>query len=292
MIFNISNGLSPKYTRQAETITPGDSEVVIPADTYLEGALTIAADIKAGLYAWKKSSVSKVIKDPDNTSSSLFADGVALTCYTGVAIENNEIVGTGAMTITLSNSTYSQFVGKYYNENGKLVHIRSQKNTNTFNYSILYLDNEYTFLNYVVSDNENAYPDGAVHTNGYYYEKVVEGLDIDLSALGCTAYEMGSIKLTSSTTNFTINHSLGVIPKYVILYANSTSDKMVTSFISIRYNNASNSRSVMGYRNYSGTLTSDTNAATTLSDTSVTFKTNSASASFQPYINHNYLLLG
>lgn len=47
---------------------------------------------------------------------------------------------------------------------------------------------------------------------------LVEGLDIDLSKFECTKYETGTITLASSPgKNFTINHSLGIVPKYVIV---------------------------------------------------------------------------
>lgn len=65
------------------------------------------------------------------------------------------------------------------------------------------------FVNYVVSDSEDTYPDKAVHTDGYYYEKVVEGLRM----------ATGSFSWSSSTTNtMTFTHGLGVKPKYVLLY--------------------------------------------------------------------------
>lgn len=44
-----------------------------------------------------------------------------------------------------------------------------------------------TFIEYVVSDNENAYPNGAVHSDGYYYEKVGGGPDV--SQVGLTKGE-------------------------------------------------------------------------------------------------------
>lgn len=77
MIFNMGGGgVVPKYNKDAETITPGTSDQVIPLGTYLRGDLTIAGDANLipeklprdlnlfnvqgtrqpeyGLYVWKK----------------------------------------------------------------------------------------------------------------------------------------------------------------------------------------------------------------------------------------------
>ena len=70
------------------------------------------------------------------------------------------------------------------------------------------------FISYVVSDKENAYPDGAVHTDGYWYEKVVDGFDLE--KVGCTKFEEGSFTNTSDSNIVSVNHSLGELPKFVI----------------------------------------------------------------------------
>lgn len=50
---------------------------------------------------------------------------------------------------------------------------------------------------------------------------IIIGLDIDISKLNCTNYEMGSFTLSAdiNTVSYLVNHSLGVIPKYYILWA-------------------------------------------------------------------------
>ena len=72
------------------------------------------------------------------------------------------------------------------------------------------------FINYVISDDPNKYPDGAVHTDGYYYERVSEG--IDLVKIGCTKFEEGSVVLSSDSDSMSLNHSLDVVPKFGLLY--------------------------------------------------------------------------
>ena len=83
-------------------------------------------------------------------------------------------------------------------------------------------DTDHTFIDYVVSDKETAYPDGG-EKGGYWYEKVVEGLSLEV--FGCTKYAVDEFSYASDTavpgynaTN-TINHSLGVIPKFAFIIA-------------------------------------------------------------------------
>lgn len=94
-----------------------------------------------------------------------------------------------------------------------------------------------TFIEYVVSDNENAYPDKAVHTDGYYYEKVGGGPD--LSSVGFTKGETIEVDCASQTT-FTVSHSLGVIPKLILLVGDGDiSYGRVSILVATRYKNGS-----------------------------------------------------
>lgn len=62
------------------------------------------------------------------------------------------------------------------------------------------------FLDYVVSDDPTAYPDGGMQ-DGYWYEKVSE----------ITGIDYGEVTLTSAAAEITINHNLKVKPKYCLL---------------------------------------------------------------------------
>ena len=71
------------------------------------------------------------------------------------------------------------------------------------------------FVNFVVSEQSTAYPDGGTQ-DGYWYEKVVDGLD--LSLFGCTKYAVDKFTFSSNTTyKTTVNHSLGEIPKFTFI---------------------------------------------------------------------------
>ena len=77
------------------------------------------------------------------------------------------------------------------------------------------------FIDFVVSDNESAYPDGG-YKSGYWYEKVV-GIDVILSLFGSTKYSVDKIIPASNISHVNVtpfNHTLGEIPKYAFLRAN------------------------------------------------------------------------
>lgn len=89
-----------------------------------------------------------------------------------------------------------------------------------------------TFIDFVVSDSESAYPDGAIHTDGYWYEKfdssvlipenIREGIDIwgvvGTLVEGVAGIDFGEVTISSnSVTSITVAHNLGVVPSWVAL---------------------------------------------------------------------------
>lgn len=64
------------------------------------------------------------------------------------------------------------------------------------------------FVDFVVNDTETAYPDGGMQ-EGYWYEKVVEGI---------TGIDYGTVTLASSG-NLEFSHNLGKVPSHVIVVA-------------------------------------------------------------------------
>lgn len=108
-------------------------------------------------------------------------------------------------------------------------------------YTINYNKN---FINYVVSDDESQYPDGAVHTDGYYYERVSEGITPQM--FGCTKMAVDTYTPTSNIAldSISIPHSLGEIPKIFFILA----EKKITAenYAYINY--------VSGYKNGFGGL--------------------------------------
>ena len=92
------------------------------------------------------------------------------------------------------------------------------------------------FVDFVVSDQETAYPDGGIQ-GGYWYEKVKDGIDL-LGVCGTTKIVVDTfVPAVDTAINTYLNHSLGTMPKIAIVYAKST--KAYTPALSIIITNAS-----------------------------------------------------
>ena len=57
-------------------------------------------------------------------------------------------------------------------------------------------DTDHTFIDYVVSDKETAYPDGG-EKGGYWYERVSEGITPEM--FGCTKMAIDEVTISSRT---------------------------------------------------------------------------------------------
>ena len=69
------------------------------------------------------------------------------------------------------------------------------------------------FIDFVVSNGESDYPNGAVHTDGYWYELVKEGV---------SGIDFGVVTFTGSVATFDAAHNLGVTPSYVGIFCPQT----------------------------------------------------------------------
>ena len=81
-------------------------------------------------------------------------------------------------------------------------------------------DTDHTFIDYVVSDKETAYPDGG-EKGGYWYERVSKGITPEM--YGCTKMAIDTVTFASDTdfSSKGFSHSLGEKPKQVFIYAQS-----------------------------------------------------------------------
>ena len=148
------------------------------------------------------------------------------------------------------------------------------------------------FLGYIVSDKETAYPDGG-EKGGYWYEKVSDG--IDLEKLGCTKFEEGSFTPSKDiTAKYTINHSMGVIPKYFIVWTDGTKTTN-TSYVKATAGYVSMADgSNYAYGHYMKmTLYGGSNTSTSVNSTSSTFVLPlPGSGGLVGGLTYNYLLFG
>lgn len=233
----------------------------------LESLATIAGIpiSKKGLYVWKRSDFEYVEKSnttaqpifftkeaTNQTINFYYADSYTFDKNTGLFTLVNPTMASVAYgsSASLKPADYvmpfspsgnimvepfsrSSSRGDIWNtSSGVYITVSSSSYTNTsYTSAINMLDLE----NYIVSDNENAYPNGAVHSDGYYYEKVGEGPDV--SSVGFTKGETIEVDCASQTT-FTVSHSLGVIPKLILLVGDGDiSYGRVSILVATRYKN-------------------------------------------------------
>lgn len=73
------------------------------------------------------------------------------------------------------------------------------------------------FIGYVISEDSTTYPDG-VEQGGFYYEKASFPA---IETLRCSKFETGTFTPTSNTYNYALSHSLGAIPRFGFVIAES-----------------------------------------------------------------------
>ena len=194
---------------------------------------TLGGGKPEGLFAWKKCSV--VLLDSITTKvrenyelgtatfdttvyySTSYTFDEATGIYTLVNPQSANLAyngSGGAATVSMEKSTYyiwgSTSSDKIYTTNdgstykvgirnvGGSVYLESTVTNEK--YDIHSAKAEYTFLNYIVSDKETAYPDGG-EKGGYWYERVSE-----------VKAAFGSVSISNSPSDLVINHNLGVMP--------------------------------------------------------------------------------
>ena len=140
-----------------------------------------------------------------------------VTAQTPVITQIAENLG---VTITTPSGTNKQIL---QGNNANLLNIKNNaKKEGLYVWKKLTADGG-DFIDFVVSDSETAYPDGDVHTDGYWYEKVkgFEGfLEGDFSKFAVDKFTFAEDFACNSegiNGNVLFDHSLGVIPRMAIL---------------------------------------------------------------------------
>lgn len=142
------------------------------------------------------------------------------------------------------------------------------------------------FINYIISDNPTKYPDKTVHTDGYYYERVING--IDLSATEVTKCETGTFVVTSNSSSKTITHSLGVTPKIACCFNFTTTGSDKVGIVVVAFTDAGTGHGGVIYNN--GGIGVSTSNNLSGNDTSITFATGSSSRYFTAGATYGYIL--
>ena len=174
-------------TEQKNTIFPYSSSNVL----YKSSSYTF--DKNAGIYT---------LVNPTSVSGSTLQDAVhmyngeyfMLNANSGATMYKAPTKTSQDYGVTVFNSAYYGFGIQTYGDYGRAPYYIYSNESGT----------ERTFISCIVANDESAYPNGAVHTDGYYYVKV--------------ALAYGQISLNSGET-ITIPHGLGSKPTFAIGYA-------------------------------------------------------------------------
>lgn len=221
--------------------------------------------VKHGAYVWKKCKTKSPIGIANLSASGTStvitlesSEGVTEETLDGAVFTATQIGGTYSCTFTLSyangSKTFSStdvYGGNYSYSNGVItLNTTFAFTSEQFNASdITFPDVEPEFITFVVSDNSTTYPDGGTQ-DGYWYEKVVEGIPLPD---GFSKFAVDKFVYSSKTTiaNNSISHSLGEKPKLAIIISSeyakggwSGSDSarvngLVAAMIGASVNNAS-----------------------------------------------------
>ena len=120
----------------------------------------------------------------------------------------------GSSWISVSTLPYNFYNGyAVVFDNG--IYAMGGKGGNTKHYLIIGRFPVYTFIDYIVSDKESAYPDDAVHTDGYYY-KNING-SITAKDFGFAKMTYGTFVPSSNTKSLSVVHNLGEELKRLIV---------------------------------------------------------------------------
>ena len=195
------------------------SAVVLNNEIHILGSSSSSSYYKAH-YKWDGSSWTSVSTLPYN-----FYNGSAVV-YNGKI----HILGSGISSISTyhykweDNSWESVDTLPYSLDDGPAViynngiHILGSYNSSyqTAHYLVYGYVTVYTFLDYIVSDKETAYPDGG-EKGGYWYERVSDGLTPEMFGYTKMAIDKYTPTMDSYTNTLKVNHSLGEIPKRIFI---------------------------------------------------------------------------
>ena len=198
-------------------------------------------------------------------------------------------VNSNSITISYDNADITSGTSnKYFTYTGEKVVIEQGK---------------CDFIDYIVSNKETAYPDGG-EKGGYWYERVIDGISPEM--FGCTKCETGTFTVSSNTYKSPeISHSLGVIPRFAIVWRTTPAANADKSFIySVAYAIAQNSGGgkygfgeiyASGAVNYSNGY-NGTTSTSYFTSTKVIFDASPYSSNAYTYFKsgetYNYVLLG
>lgn len=227
-------GIERRETMSNKTQLQANNETLASILSNVLG-LPSQESLKHGAYVWKKLTKSIVVKfvqtsynpikftvssgdiDLGSVDESWFV-GIKCSYSWATAVYAFEFMENNVFVIWTADGKSHLYEGTYsYNPSNKtLTTDINPSGSFGINSSATKQGN---FLDYIVSDSPTAYPDGAVHTDGYWYEKVVEGIP---SPAGFTKVTVDTFTPTSNQRldTTTIEHSHGSIPTLCVVIGN------------------------------------------------------------------------
>lgn len=241
VIVKAMEDLTPEVTAQTPIISQILSNLGFTADsasgtnkqklqTNNANLAKISDYLPHGTYVWKKYNYSikpSIVANNQDLSS----DGFYIFNSSDYQVTSSDFslsILDGGQTVGTSQIIYFTYTDKLYWSYTKGGNDDYQRSVTTNSDNLLIVANNYScdftgltsieftepsigdFIDFVVSDSETAYPDSGTQ-DGYWYEKISN----------VSKVEVGTITLTSSTPSLTINHSLGEIPDFVLVYCTS-----------------------------------------------------------------------
>ena len=212
---------------QKQLITANNAELEKHKQDIL--SLPMADDVKNGKYVWKKyeytpaetiqvinpkSTLTYYKSDSFKVSSDDYnVNSVDISFFNGftlaVAKYDQYIINDGYVTINGGN------IEVVYDKTNAILTIKgitySSSDSGTLNYNgIKTYEKEEKIgglIGYTVSDSETAYPDGG-EKDGFWWEKVEKVV---------TGIDFGEVTQSKAQKTITVEHSLGVVPKFAVL---------------------------------------------------------------------------
>lgn len=251
---------------ESKTVTPVPEGMIITPDTgkLLSRVILNGFDLPKpeGQYVWEKYNPRKTVtvnfevtsKNPMKLRASC-AD-VDLTKVTG-----NFFAGMKGTYISL-NSTY-----EYEFISGSIISVNY--NQNNFAYDpttctiAVNVNNNYLTSwgssttevepmftgDYIVSDSSNEYPDGGLHTDGYWYKKASIGVSPEMFGYTKMAVDTFMFSARTAVSGTTLNHSLADIPKIVMISTKATATDYgdATNMLSLLHSNTGMINGALNY---------------------------------------------
>ena len=209
------------------------------SDLMLPSAMPDAiSSLNNGLYVWKKYALSnKLVLIGEGTPNGIVSANGNISFVLAVLFDDfsgHPYYDSNKNYLGILESSDSIIEGYYYVDKDSGVKLIESIYDSGASYTI-WKQNSYfapignnLFVEFSVSNNENVYPDKAVHADGFYYEKynnstlipenIREGIDIwgvvGTLVEGVAGIDFGEVTLTSTSSSVAFNHNLGVVPSF------------------------------------------------------------------------------